>query len=1419
IKVSTDPFKDNKISKITVDVKTDPNKGIEVTDKGLGIKLQTGNNPLYVNQDGLGINPQTLVENAQLPVVYTDAAGNKLSIKDGKFVGEDGKAVDPADVIASINNGKGSTTQPTNLANVAGNLTPTYNAGDMIVGPDGKLINEPVTEATRVQEAPQGQDLANMYNNAATVGDVLNAGFNLQENGWSRDFVKAYDTVNFIDGEGTKASVITDQNGKESMIKFDINVDDTKGITIAPNTGKLGIKINADGPLITDKDGLNIQTDGTTIKVEGNQLIANTATLDDANKDGKIEIGRDGDQNALVTAKTVADAINKAGFKIATKQGDGGEIIGDAKDALIKAGEAATFEAANNIKLKQQGGQVTIATKDDVNFTSVQFGDNGPKITKDAQDSLKVSGNNGTDPVKITNVKAGDQDTDAVNFSQLTQAKADAATKYFADQGDATSKDVARAVAGNKIGIKGGQTGKQLNDKNITTKFDEVNNLIEVALNPDVKGLNSLQFADGQGIKIGDKNTKADAGIAIGRGATAERNAIVGIGLKGNPEFKLDYSSAPKHASGKTYAPGDGVAVGDDGIAAKGATALGSHAHAKGVFGVAAGINAAANGTAAISIGAGSQAIADGSIAQGREAVALGSYSSAVGYVSLADGAGAIASGHSATAQGVRAIAIGSGNAFSDKYDDSTNTQATKVDAIAVGSNAKSVAERAIAIGRDAKAERADGVALGSSSVADRAAVTGAVITSTQTVDGQKVNQVYSPVDNFAGNQTDVVDDLDMVIRNTVKGNLGAVSVGDKNNTRQITNVAAGSSDTDAANIAQLKAVAGLPFTVEADQLGSVDVKLGDRLPIKGATNGGIVTKADLATNGLTVEVKPNNAMGVQLTPGGVAVKIEEGNNNPLQFGNKGGIELKVDDNTLAVDNDTNVLGGDKKLKVKLADKGGIIANDAGNNGDKGLRVNVDETTIKLNENGQVAAKTTALVDTNQDGKIDTPDNGDSLVTAKTVANAINNSGFTLATSQDGNGQAVGDSALIKAGEKVTLEAGDNISVTQAGGKVRITTTDDVVFNNVSAKQGVVVGDTADGRTAIRITSTGNAGREKNIITGLSDNLPRAGNTLAIDLPNGFDLSGEADPEKLTRAANVADVLSTGFNLQSNSNAVDFVRAYDTLNFADGNLTTVDVATEKTGKISTIKVNVNAQGIVENAQLPVVYTDKKGNKLVKKDGSFYQVTPNGGASRIKVENDQVIASMNNGNGETKQAPMTLANVAHNITIKPTIDDKPAFYSEKPKNADAIQNNAATVGDVLNVGFNLKERGVGKDFVQAFDTLDIIDGNGTTARVNTDEARQSSTITFDVKPNRQKGIMVDTDGVGINIDDNAGLEFKQTADKSASKLAVKADGTTIKVEGNAVKANTTDLTVNTDISNIDADDLGEVKLAKEDQGNA
>ncbi|WP_196228646.1 hypothetical protein, partial [Kingella kingae] len=56
-----------------------------------------------------------------------------------------------------------------------------------------------------------------MYNKAATVGDVLNAGWNLQGNGQAVDFVKPYDTVNFVNGVGTTANVTVNENGTLKM--------------------------------------------------------------------------------------------------------------------------------------------------------------------------------------------------------------------------------------------------------------------------------------------------------------------------------------------------------------------------------------------------------------------------------------------------------------------------------------------------------------------------------------------------------------------------------------------------------------------------------------------------------------------------------------------------------------------------------------------------------------------------------------------------------------------------------------------------------------------------------------------------------------------------------------------------------------------------------------------------------------------------------------------------------------------------------------------------------------------------------------------------------------------------------------------------------------------------------------------------
>ena len=72
---------------------------------------------------------------------------------------------------------------------------------------------------------------------------MLNSGWNLQNNGEARDFVKTYDTVNFVDGKGTKVVVGTEPNGMTSNVKFDI---DTGSIT---NNADGSVQ----GPVVTSK--------------------------------------------------------------------------------------------------------------------------------------------------------------------------------------------------------------------------------------------------------------------------------------------------------------------------------------------------------------------------------------------------------------------------------------------------------------------------------------------------------------------------------------------------------------------------------------------------------------------------------------------------------------------------------------------------------------------------------------------------------------------------------------------------------------------------------------------------------------------------------------------------------------------------------------------------------------------------------------------------------------------------------------------------------------------------------------------------------------------------------------------------------------------------------------------------------------
>ena len=187
------------------------------------------------------------------------------------------------------------------------------------------------------------------------------------------------------------------------------------------------------------------------------------------------------------------------------------------------------------------------------------------------------------------------------------------------------------------------------------------------------------------------------------------------------------------------------------------AMAVGEAAEAAGNLAVAMGTFANAGGPGGVALGSNSTAAADGS--------------TAVGYGSYAGARGSTALGQGAAASFLDSVAVGH------------DTQDSAENSVLVGARAGGAAN-ATALGYQAKANIVGSVALGSDSVASTAS-------------------------GIAGYVPPPGDAAQIAAINATTGTRGVVSVGDAANGifRQITGVAAGTADSDAVNVAQLKAV------------------------------------------------------------------------------------------------------------------------------------------------------------------------------------------------------------------------------------------------------------------------------------------------------------------------------------------------------------------------------------------------------------------------------------------------------------------------------------------------------------------------------------------------------------------------------------------------------------------------------------
>lgn len=306
-----------------------------------------------------------------------------------------------------------------------------------------------------------------------------------------------------------------------------------------------------------------------------------------------------------------------------------------------------------------------------------------------------------------------------------------------------------------------------------------------------------------------------------------------------------------------------------------------------------------------------------------------------------------LALGNYLTVKGEEAVAVG------------TNASATADWAIAMGKNSKAEKETAMAFGYDSHAKANHGVALGAWSVADTAAGASG----------------YDPSTQAASTDTSAA----------WKSTLGAVSVGDKTEgyTRQITNVAAGTQDTDAVNVAQLKkAVAGAADGNDTLVSGSNGLSLSGKtlsMSVKDTAGNEVKGSVDLSSvaDGNDKLVSDNNALTLNGNKLSMSVKDTAGNEV------KGSVDLsaiagQIDTNTTYTmsgtqnaDNTTTITlkGSDgKENKVTVATKDTRNTVKAGENVTLDTAANTfggTEYTVNVKADGKVENGNTKIVSGN----------------------------------------------------------------------------------------------------------------------------------------------------------------------------------------------------------------------------------------------------------------------------------------------------------------------------------------------------------------------------------------------------------------------------------------------------------------------
>ena len=1140
----------------------------------------------------------------------------------------------------------------------------------------------------------QVSNALNLTSNATTAADgAVTTEYSIDLAQSTKDNIqKGVDAKTTVD---TKGLTFSGDSGSTNIEKLGstVTVAGDDNITTEAQDDKVTVKLNKD--LVVD----SVKAGDTTVNNDGVKVGDDVALTQDGVKAGDVKLTKDGLNNAGNKVTNVAagtddtDAVNYGQLKETNANvAKGLNIAADnGNDDNVQLGETVAYRSSDkNIVTTVSDNQIDFKLAKDITVDSVTAGDSklnsdgltitgGPSVTKSG---INAAGN------KVTNVAAGTDDTDAVNYSQLKQQSAAARTEVAAGT---NIKDVVKTTGANgqdiyTVNAKGTTASAGSDKVTVTASAEDANNVTDYSIDladstkDDIqKGVDAKTTVDNKGLTFnGDSGSTnieklgSTVTVAGDDNITTEAQDDK-VTVKLNKDLVVDSVKA-----GDTTVNNDGVKVGDDVALTQDGVKAGDVKLTKD------GLNNAGNKVTNVAAGTDdTDAVNYGQLKETNANVAKGlniaadngnddnvqlgetvAYRSSdknivttvsdnqidfklakditvdsvtAGDSKLNSDGLTITGGPSVTKSGINAagnkvtnVAAGTDDTDAVNYSQLKQQSAAARTEVAAGTNIKDVVKTTGANGQDIYTVNAKGTTASAGS--DKVTVTASAEDANNVTDYsidladstkddiQKGVDAKTTVDNkgltFNGDSgstnieklgstvtvagddnitTEAQDDKvtvklnkDLVVDSVKAGdttvNNDGVKVGDdvaltqdgvkagdvkltkdglNNAGNKVTNVAAGTDDTDAVNYGQLKetnANVAKGLNIAADNGNDDNVQLGETVAYRSSDKNIVTTVSDnqidfklakdITVDSVTAGDSKLNTDGLTITGGPSVTK--SGIN---AAGNKVTNVAAGTDDTDAV-NYSQLKQQSAAARTEVAAGTNIkdVVKTTGANGQDIYTVNAKGTTASAGSDKVTVTASAEDANNVTDYSIDladsTKDDIQKGVDAKTT---VDNKGLTF------NGDS-GSTNIEKLGSTVTVAGDDNITTEAQDDKVTVKLNKDLVVDSVKAgdttvnNDGVKVGDdvalTQDGVKAgdVKLTKDGlnNAGNKvTNVAAGTDD----------TDAVNYGQLK-ETNQNVANNAANIAKGINFGGTTGSNNYALG-----DTINVkGDSNIISETVA-------------------------------------------------------------------------------------------------------------------------------------------------------------------------------------------------------------------------------------------------------------------